>query len=157
MEKASSLFNVSDYYVGLSQLYLLKATDIFNNNWTLSEHFETQKQENKKSIEGLVSKSEVTAKRATIIDPYNFIAWQNLALIYENTSFIINNNNEKALDALNRAIELSPNNYLAYIAKGRIYEELKEKELALEEYKKALNIYPQDKELEEKIEVLTNF
>lgn len=157
MERALSFFNVSDYYIGLSQLYLLKATDIFNNNWTLSEHFETQKQENKKSIEGLVSKSEVTAKRATIIDPYNFIAWQNLALIYENTSFIINNNNEKALDALNRAIELSPNNYLAYIAKGRIYEELKEKELALEEYKKALNIYPQDKELEEKIEVLTNF
>ncbi|MDD5012774.1 MAG: hypothetical protein PHD93_00030 [Candidatus Pacebacteria bacterium] len=157
MEKASSLFNVSDYYVGLSQLYLLKATDIFNNNWTLSEHFETQKQENKKLIEGLVSKSEVTAERATIIDPHNFIAWQNLALIYENTSFIINNNNEKALDALNRAIELSPNNYLAYIAKGRIYEELKEKELALEEYKKAFSIYPQDKELEEKIEVLTNF
>ena len=108
-------------------------------------------------MEGLVSKSEVIAERATIIDPYNFITWQNLALIYENTSFIINDNREKALNALNKAIELSPNNYLAYIAKGRIYEELKEEELALEEYKKAFNIYPQYEGLEEKIEVLTNF
>ncbi len=157
MEKASNLFNLSDYYVGLSQLYLLKVTDVFNNNWTLNEHFKTQQEENKKLMEGLVSKSEVIAERATIIDPYNFITWQNLALIYENTSFIINDNREKALNALNKAIELSPNNYLAYIVKGRIYEELKEEELALEEYKKAFNIYPQYEGLEEKIEVLTNF
>ena len=154
-EKASNLFQSSKYYIGLSQVYLLKATDIFDNNWNLDENFKKQKEENENMVKGLASQSEIIAKKAIDIDPYNYLAWQNLAWVYENTSFLIKDNSKEAIEALNKTIELSPKNYLAYFIKGRIYESIKEKANALEEYKKALDIYPYEG-LEEKIEELTN-
>lgn len=157
IEKASNLFNSSKYYIGLSQLYLLKATDIFDNNWNLDENFKKQKEENENIIKELASQSEVIAKKATMIDPYNYLTWQNLAWVYENTSFLISDNSEEAINALNKTIELSPKNYLAYIVKGRIHESIKEKDKALEDYKKAFEINPYYEGLKEKIENLTNF
>ena len=153
-ENASRYFQSTDYYIGLSQLYLIKAADIFDNNWDLSENVKEQKEENEKNMKVLASQAEVTAERATIIDKYNYLAWQNLGLIYENTSYLVNDNTDKAIEAFNKALELSPKNYLARIAKGRIYEENKKKDEAKEEYIKAMEICPDCEGLKEKIESL---
>jgi len=142
MEKAARMYESSDFCIDLSQIYLLKAADIFNNNWDLDDSVKDQKEANNKLIKEITSQAEVIAKRATIIDKYNFVAWQNLGLIYENTSFLISDNSEKAINAFNKAIELSPKNFLAYISKARIYEERGEKDSAQKEYNKALEIYP---------------
>lgn len=153
-ENASKCFQSADYYIGLSQLYLIKAADIFDNNWDLSENVKEQKEENEKNMKAFASQAETTAERATIIDKNNYLVWQNLGLIYENTSYLINDNTDKAIEAFNKALDLSPKNYLVYISKGRIYEENKKIEEAKEEYIKALEIYPNYEGLKEKIESL---
>jgi len=151
-EKAARYTEKSDYYIGLSQFYLLKAVDIFENNWSLSEDIKEQKQENEKMMKAFISQAEVAAEKATSIDEYNYLVWQNLALIYENTSFLVNDNTDKALNALDKTIELSPKNYLAYYVKGRIYEESKRSDEALEAYKKAFSINPNYENVREKVE-----
>jgi tetratricopeptide (TPR) repeat protein len=151
MEKGSKTYESSEYYIDLSQLYLLRASDIFNNNWDLDDSVQKQKEENDKLVKEITSQAEVVAQRATVIDKYNFIAWQNLGVIYENTSFLVNDNSEKAINAFDKAIELSPNNFLAYVSKGRIYEERKDQTNALKAYKRAFEIYPAYEGLEEKI------
>ncbi len=151
-ERAARYTEKSDYYIGLSQFYLLKAVDIFENNWSLSEDVKEQKQENEKMMKAFISQAEVAAEKATSIDKYNYLVWQNLALIYENTSFLVNDNTDKALNALDKAIELSPKNYLAYYIKGRIYEESKRSDEALEAYKKAFSINPNYEDVREKVE-----
>jgi hypothetical protein len=156
MEKAAKVFGSSDYYIGLSQLYLLKATDVFNNNWSLDQNINEQKEENDKLMKTLASQAEVIAQKATSIDPYNFLTWQNLGLVYENTSFLIEDKSDKALESIDKAISLSSNNFLAHVVKGRIYEAKKQKEKALEEYKKVLEIYPSYEKINEKIEELNN-
>ncbi|GMX58563.1 MAG: hypothetical protein MCSN_2170 [Candidatus Microsyncoccus archaeolyticus] len=153
-ESASRCFQSTDYYIGLSQLYLIKSADIFDNNWDLSEDVKEQKEENEKNMKAFASQAEATAERATVIDKYNYLAWQNLGLIYENTSYLVNDNTDKAIEAFNKALELSPKNYLVYIAKGRIYEENKKIDEAKEEYIKALEIYPNYQGLKEKIDSL---
>lgn len=154
MDKAARTFNYSDYYVGLSQLYLLKASDIFNNNWTLDDDIEKQLQEKQSNLRDVASQAEAIAQFASRIDPGNFIVWQNLGLVYENTSFLIEDKTDQALEAYDKAEELSPDNFLIYLARARIYERKGDKEKALKEYQDAFKIYPSYQGLPEKIEGL---
>ncbi|MDD5696909.1 MAG: hypothetical protein PHO90_02980 [Candidatus Pacebacteria bacterium] len=154
MDQAAKTFNYSDYYIGLSQLYLLKASDIFNNNWSLDDDIEKQLEEKQKNLRDVASQAEAVAEFASKIDSQNYLVWQNLGLIYENTSFLVEDKNDKALEAYTKAEEFSPDNFLIYLARARVYERKGDEESALKEYESAFNIYPSYEGLEEKIEEL---
>ena len=154
MDKAARMFNYSDYYVGLSQLYLLKASDIFNNNWSLDDDIEKQLEEKQKNLRDVASQAEAVAEFASKIDPQSLVVWQNLGLIYENTSFLIEDKTDKALEAYNKAEEFSPDNFLIYLARARIYERKGDEENALKQYEGAFSINPSYEGLQNKIEEL---
>ena len=154
MDKAAKVFNSPDYYIGLSQLYLLKASDIFNNNWSLEDDVAKQLEEKQNNLKDVVSQAETAAEFASNLDPWNATAWQNLGLVYENTSFLIEDRTDKALEAYSKAEELSPSSFFVYFAKARIYERKGEKEKSLEQYEKAFDINPSYQGLADKIKEL---
>ncbi len=148
--KAIPLFGSGDYYVGVSQLYILKASEIFNQDdeaGSLSEQEQDQ-------VRNLASQAEAMAKTATNIEPLNFNNWYNLGLIYENTSFLIKDENKQALNAYAMAEKLAPYNTDIYLAEGRLCEKQGRNKEATEYYEKALNLDPGLEGLEEKIESL---
>jgi tetratricopeptide (TPR) repeat protein len=150
MEKASKLWKSSDYYVGLSQLYLIKASNDFEEKWTTKE----KKAEQKQSIKDSASKAEVAAKVACDSDKNNFQSWQNLGLVYENTNFLIEDKTEEAIAAYQKAKALAPQNDDIYVAIARLLEEERKYDEALAEYKKAFELNPLDETVIQKINEL---
>jgi len=150
MEKAASLWKSSDYNVGLSQLYLIKASEEFEQRWTTKE----KKDEQKQSIKEDALKAEASAKIACASEKNNFQSWQNLGLVYENTNFLVEDKTEEAIAAYEKAKALAPQNYDIYVAIARLLEEDKKYEEALAEYKKALELNPLDEAVVEKINEL---
>jgi len=150
MEKASSIWKSSDYQIGLSQLYLIKASDDFKQKWTTTD----KKAEQKASVRENGSKAEEKAKVATNMDSNNFQAWQNLGLVYENTNLLLEDRTSEAIAAYNIAETLAPQNYDIYVSKGRVYEKMKDKASALKEYAKAFQLNPLDSDLEAKMKAL---
>lgn len=150
MEKASNLWKSSDYYISLSQLYLIKASEDFAQKWTTKE----KKEEQKLSIKNSASKSEALALIACNYDKNNFQSWQNLGLVYENTNFLIEDRTEEALTAYKKAMALAPQNYDIYVALARLLEDDEKYSEALIEYKKAFDLNPLDDEVLQKIKEL---
>ncbi len=150
MEKASSLWKSGDYYVGLSQLYLIKASEDFEQKWTTRD----KKEEQKQSIKDSAAKAEAAAKVACDTDKNNFQSWQNLGLVYENTNFLIEDKTEEAIVAYEKAKSLAPQNYDIYVAVARLLEEDEKYDEALVEYKKAFDLNPLDEDVVKKINQL---
>jgi len=150
MEKASALWKSSDYYISLSQLYLIKASEDFGQKWTTTE----KKQEQKKSIKDSAVKAEASAKIACDSDKNNFQSWQNLGLVYENTNFLVEDRTEEAIITYEKAKALAPQNYDIYVAIARLLEEDNKKSEALAEYKKAFELNPLDETVKDKINEL---
>ncbi|MCK9445409.1 hypothetical protein M0Q50_00780 [bacterium] len=150
MEKAANLWKSSDYNVGLSQLYLIKASEEFEQKWTTKE----KKEEQKQSIKDDASKAEASAKIACSSEKNNFQSWQNLGLVYENTNFLVEDKTEEAITAYEKAKALAPQNYDIYVAIARLLEEDKKYDEALVEYKKAFDLNPFDETVIEKINEL---
>lgn len=69
--------------------------------------------------------------------------WYLLNLI---NVYIYSNRNEKAIEALSKALEKDPNNAQFHEVMGRIYESLKEYDKAEEAFKKALDLNPESAE-----------
>ena len=147
MEKSIQSFEISDYYIALSKLYLLNASQYFEERWVTQEKINEQRN----MIEENIILSEKYAKRAIEIDKNNFQAWQKLGFLYENINFLKEEKTEDIIYNYQEAKKLAPQNYDIYYALGRVFEESGEKELALEEYKKALDLNPNDDELFNKI------
>jgi tetratricopeptide (TPR) repeat protein len=147
MEKAANVWRSSDYYISLSQLYLIKASEDFEQKWTTSE----KKEEQKQSIKNSALKAEEFAKIACDIDKNNFQSWHNLGLVYENTNFLIEDRTEQAMAAYEKAKSLAPQNYDIYVAIARLLEEDKKYSEALLEYKKAFALNPLDNAVSQKI------
>jgi len=150
MEKASKLWKSSDYYISLSQLYLIKASEDFEQKWTTTE----KKEEQKQSIKENAAKAETSAKVVCVSDKNNFQSWQNLGLVYENTNFLVEDRTEEAIDAYEKAIILAPQNYDIYVAIARLLEEDGKYGEALIEYKKAFELNPLDNAVAQKINEL---
>ena len=59
---------------------------------------------------------------------------------------LLNDDKEQALECFNKAIELLPENgllnHICYSARGSLYEELKQYDLALADYSKAIDLFP---------------
>jgi tetratricopeptide (TPR) repeat protein len=150
MEKASGLWKSGDYSVGLSQLYLIKASEDFEQKWTTKQ----KKEEQKQMVKDGAAKAEVSAKVACGSDKNNFQSWQNLGLVYENTNFLVEDRTEEAIVAYEKAKALAPQNYDIYVAIARLLEEDKKYDEALAEYKKAFDLNPLDETVVEKINEL---
>ena len=150
MEKASKLWKSGDYYVGLSQLYLIKASEDFEQKWTTKQ----KKEEQKQIVKDGAAKAETSAKVACKSDKNNFQSWQNLGLVYENTNFLVEDRTEEAIVAYEKAKALAPQNYDIYVAIARLLEEDKKYDEALVEYKKAFDLNPLDETVVEKINEL---
>jgi len=150
MEKAVKLWKSIDYQIGLSQLYLLKASDDFGQKWTTEE----KKKEQIDAVKQSVLKAETAAKLACNKDKNNFQSWQNLGLVYENTNYWIEDRTEDALSAYSKAEKLAPQNYDIYVAIGRLLEKQGKTEDALNEYQKAFELNPLDTDLIKKIDSL---
>jgi len=150
MEKATRLWKSSEYEIGLSQLYLIKASDDFEQRWTTKD----KKEEQRNSVKDNASKAESSAKVACEIDKNNFQSWQNLGLVYENTNYLVEDRTEDALNAYNKAKALAPQNYDIYVAVGRMLEKQGKTEEALKSYEKAFELYPLDEQLTKKIKAL---
>ncbi|MFA5086799.1 MAG: tetratricopeptide repeat protein [Candidatus Paceibacterota bacterium] len=148
--KAIAAFNAGDYYIGVSQLYILKASDIFNSN----EKVVKQKTAATSDARNIAAQAESLAKMATKSDPLNYNAWYNLGLIYENTSFLVENKNKDALLAYEQARQLAPYNYDIYFSKGRVYEKQGDNADAIISYEEALQLNPNIDGLAEKIQSL---
>jgi tetratricopeptide (TPR) repeat protein len=147
MEKSIQFFELSDYYIALSKLYLLNASQYFEERWVTQEKINEQR----KMIEENIALSEKYAKKAIEIDENNFQAWQKLGLLYENINFLNEEKTEDIIYNYQKAKQLAPQNYDIYYALGRTYEESGKRDLALEEYKKAIELNPNDSELLNKI------
>ncbi|MFA5013515.1 MAG: tetratricopeptide repeat protein, partial [Candidatus Paceibacterota bacterium] len=152
-DMAVDIFPNSDYYVGLSQLYIIKASKAFEESSSAGQTSEA-KTANENEARNLASQAESLAKIATAREPQNFKTWANLGLIYENTSFLIDDKTKAAIDAYEMAKKLAPNNYEIYFAEGRIYEKKGDKENAIKNYEQALSLNPGLTELTAEIETL---
>jgi tetratricopeptide (TPR) repeat protein len=148
MEKAVRLWKSSEYEIGLSQLYLIKAGDDFEERWTTKD----KKEEQRESVKENASKAEVSAKVACEIDKNNFQSWQNLGLVYENTNYLVEDRTEDALNSYDKAKDLAPQNYDIYMAIGRMLEKQGKTEEAFKLYEKAFELYPLDDQLIKKLE-----
>jgi len=150
LEKSFNLWKTSRVEIGLSQMYLIKASEELETKWTTAERKEKQKE----YIKEYSKKSEDFASNACLRDPNNFETWKNLGLIYENTNPIGEDRKDDAIEAYNRAIELAPYNTEIYFYLGRIYESKNDNENALYQYEKSFELNPLDKNLTKKINSL---
>ena len=146
-EKAVQKFNLSEYNMFISKLYLLKASSYFEERWVTQEKINEQNE----LIEENVLLSEKYAKQAVDIDGNNFQTWQKLGFLYENINFLIDDKTEEILTIYEKAKVLAPQNYEIYFAIGRVLEEEGKNEEAIEEYKKAFDLNPNDEKLIKKI------
>lgn len=124
LEKSNGYIEKEKTLIGLSQLYLLKASDLY----TQSKLLET-KEEDRTTImeecESFMALSESKAVRATEISPSDYYTWINLGNIYNNRRYLRDEPvEEKVIDSYTKASELAPNNKAAFSALVQIYSEL---------------------------------
>jgi tetratricopeptide (TPR) repeat protein len=146
-EQAINFYEASDYYIGLSQLYIIKASNIFNNN----PKIDVSGADRESQTRNIASQAESLAKIATKKDPQNYNTWYNLGLIYENTSFLVDDKTADAIKAYDASKKLARSNVDIYLALARIYEKERNNQLAIDNYKKALSLNPGLTNLPDKI------
>jgi tetratricopeptide (TPR) repeat protein len=146
-QKAVQKFNLSEYNMFISKLYLLKASSYFEERWVTQEKINEQN----KLIEENVLLSEKHAKQAVDVDGNNFQTWQKLGFLYENINFLIDDKTEEILTIYEKAKKLAPQNYEIYFSIARVLEEEGKTEEAMEEYRKAFDLNPNDEKLIKKI------
>lgn len=78
-------------------------------------------------------------ERVVSIDPKHVMAYLGLA-----NASMLNGDNHGALKCCLKAVAIAPENHYAFLSLGDVYEKLEEKGLALEAYKRAIQINPRD-------------
>ncbi|MDD5568897.1 MAG: tetratricopeptide repeat protein, partial [Candidatus Pacebacteria bacterium] len=146
-----------DYYIGLSQLYVVKASRLFDESLLINSDVPEETQiEKQKQAKNFASQAESLAVIATQRDPQNFQSWSNLGLIFENTNFLVTNKTQAAIDAYEKAKKLAPNNFEIYFSEGALYEKIGDTEKAIADYEQAFALNPNIEGLAEKIQSLKN-
>lgn len=124
LEKSNSFVEKEKTLIGLSQLYLLKASDMYNES-RLLETKEEDREIKKEECESFMQLSEEKAIKATKISPYDYFAWFNLGNIYNNRRYLRDEElADKVIEAYIKATELSPFTKEAYVALIQVYSEL---------------------------------
>ena len=124
LSKSESFMEKEKTLIGLSQLYLLKASDLYNES-RLLETKEEDRETKKEDCEKFMQLSEDKAIRATEINPYDYFSWLNLGNIYNNRRYLRDEElADKAIEAYVRASELAPYTKEPYTALIQVYSEL---------------------------------
>lgn len=124
LNKSNAFLKKDKTQIGLSQLYLLKASELYTES-RLLETKEEEREEKKQACEDFILLSEKTALSGTEINPFNYSAWANLGNIYNNRRYLRDEELEdETIDAYKKAIELAPYTKEAYIAIIQVFSEL---------------------------------
>ena len=119
----------SDYYRLFSQINLALAANIVT-----AQQGKQPSQEVQNNIVGLLQQSINSARQAVTIAPYTSINWQNLGQIYRNLIGVGQNAEQFAVASYNQAITLNPSNPGLRIELGGIYYQLKQWDLAQNQF-----------------------
>ena len=124
LEKSNSFIEKEKTLIGLSQLYLLKASDLYNES-RLLETKEEDRETKKEDCEKFMALSEEKAMEATQISSYDYFTWINLGNIYNNRRYLRDEElADKAIEAYVKAAELAPLTKDPYVALIQVYSEL---------------------------------
>lgn len=146
IETADRLFMNNDYNVALSNLYLTKGANMYEEYF---DEFSEGRGEviKKEQAIGFIKKAQVYAEAAIDLDARDYRAWDNLAYIYRNIEFVSGESTGDVVSSYEKAKELAPLNYRIYLAYAQVLEEKGDLVGSFELYKKAYEINPEFEEL----------
>ncbi len=119
----------SDFYRLFSQINLALAA-----NLVAAQQGKQPTQEVQNNIIALLQQSINSARQAVTLSPFNAINWQNLGQIYRNLIGVGQNAEQFAVASYNQAITLNPSNPGLRIELGGIYYQLKQWDLAQNQF-----------------------
>jgi len=124
LEKSNSFVEKEKTLIGLSQLYLLNASDLYNES-RLLETKEEDREIKKEECEEFMQLSEQKAIKATEVSSQDYSTWINLGNIYNNRRYLRDEElADKAIEAYKKAAELAPFTKDPYVALIQVYSEL---------------------------------
>lgn len=98
--------------------------------------------EERDQIAGLVSGALKDFKNATEQDPTSSYAWYNRAIAYKMLIGTADNSEDFAIEAIEKAISLDPNNPSFYLESGSIYLLIENYEKAIDNFQKVTKMKP---------------
>ncbi len=127
----------SDYYRLFSQINLALAANLVS-----AQQGKEPSQEIQNNIIALLQQSINSARQAVTLSPFTSINWQNLGQIYRNLIGVGENAENFAAASYNQAIALNPSNPGLRIELGGIYYQLKQWDLAQNQFTIATQLKP---------------
>lgn len=127
----------SDYYRLFSQINLALAA-----NLVTAQQGKQPTEEVQNNIIALLQQSINSARQAVTLSPYSSINWQNLGQIYRNLIGVGQNAEQFAIASYNQAITLNPSNPGLRIELGGINYQLKQWDLAQNQFTIATQLKP---------------
>ncbi|MDD4409614.1 MAG: hypothetical protein PHW52_03130, partial [Candidatus Pacebacteria bacterium] len=155
IEKADDYFVNNDRLIALSNLYLAKGANIYNeylNEFTEKSGDTTKKDQALKFID----KAKEYAEKATVYDSRDYRSWHNLAYVYMNIENVSGDKNADVIENYKKAEELAPSNYGIYLAHAQKLENDGDLLGALQLYKKAYELNPDYEGLKGFIDAIEN-
>ncbi len=119
----------SDYYRLFSQINLALAANLVN-----AQQGKEPTEEVQNNIILLLQQSINSARQAVTLSPFTSLNWQNLGQIYRNLIGVGQNAEQFAVASYNQAIALNPSNPGLRIELGGIYYQLKQWDLAQNQF-----------------------
>lgn len=127
----------SDYYRLFSQINLALAANLVN-----AQQGKTPSEEVQNNIILLLQQSINAARQAVTLSPFTALNWQNLGQIYRNLIGVGENAEQFAVASYNQAIILNPSNPGLRIELGGIYYQLKQWDLAQNQFTLGTQLKP---------------
>lgn len=121
--------DVDSYYVGLAQIYLVRATVASR-----------QAKPDLSAVSALVAQAVNYARLATDLSPKSVLIWSNLATTYENAAVIVPGARDWAIKTLIEARDLEPTNPVLWWRLGNSYYLAGQKAEAVKSYQKAIEM-----------------
>ena len=126
----------SDYHRVFSQINLALANSLAQNITPGS----SPSADVQRSITTLLQQSINSGRNAVILSPFTALNWQNLSQIYRSLINVGQNAEQFAIASMNQAIALDPYNPQFYIQRGGIYYQLRQWDLAQQQFQVAINL-----------------
>ena len=114
LNRAVVLNRMNDvYYRNLSQAYLIKAAQVFEQK--------KNDPDGATAINQVIAATVDTAKRATDLSPQNVDNWENMAVVYQSIMGVTSGADEFAIQNFEKALEREPNNPVYSTEIGKLY------------------------------------
>ncbi len=128
----------ADFYRIFSQINLALATNLVNSQ----KDAPTVTEEVSQAIVQQLQQAINSSRQAVIFAPESSLNWRSLGQIYRNLIGVGENAEQFAIASYNQAIALEPNNPALRIELGGIYYQLKEFDLAQNQFQVAVSLKP---------------